>query len=142
MRPRTPSQSGSGLVGRCPGHADPAEEFREKTFLAGGVNEAAAGEGRGVQSAETASTDDEREDEGPDGAEDDGAKLHGYGGGGRDRVRGKHEDIGNVREEIGEDDEWHSRMNNTGEITVRRDKLADDIIGLVVLVAIASRGFL
>lgn len=71
--------------------------------MAGGVDEASAGESGGVQGAEAAGADADREDEGPDGAEDDGAKLHGDGGGGRDRVRGKHEDISHVGEEIGED---------------------------------------
>lgn len=90
-------------MGRGPGHTDPAEESREKPFLAGGVDEPSAGESRGVQGAEAAGADAHREDEGPDGAEDGGTKLHGDGGGGRDGVRGKDEDISHIGEEIGED---------------------------------------
>ena len=41
-----------------PGHADAAEDFGEEAFFAGGVDEAAAGEGGSVERAETASADD------------------------------------------------------------------------------------
>lgn len=72
--------------------------------MAGGVDESTAGEGRRVQSAETAGADAERENEGSDGAEDDGAELHGNSGGRGDGFSGENEDIRHIGEEIAEDD--------------------------------------
>ena len=112
------------------GHADSAEDLGKKPFLARGVDESTAGEGRGVQSAETAGADPERENKGSDGAEDDGAELHGDGGRGGDSFRGEHEDVSHVGEKIAEDDGWHGGMDDTGKITVRRDEFAHDITSL------------
>lgn len=44
-------------------HADAAEDGREETFFTGGVDEAAACEGCGVQGADAGCGDDEGEDE-------------------------------------------------------------------------------
>src|SRR5690242_2837958 len=65
-----------------------AEEAGHVAFLSCGVDQAARGEGGGVEGAEAAAGDEEGEDEGADGAEHLAAKGDGDGVGGLDHVGG------------------------------------------------------
>ena len=123
MQPKT-------RFGRSPGHANAAEDLREKPFFTRGVNEAAVSERRGIEGTKAACTDDESEDEGAHGTKDDGAKLYRYGGGGGDRGRGKDENIRNVRKEIGKNDERHGGVDDTRKIAGGREKFADNVTSL------------
>ena len=107
-----------------------AEHAGQEALLAGGVDEPAGGEGRGVEGAEAGEGDGDGEAEGAQGAEDGGAELH------RDRVRrgdgrgGEDEDVGDVGEEVGQDDERHRGVDDAGEVARGADELADDVVGL------------
>lgn len=113
------------------GHADGAEDGREETFLAGGVDEAAAREGGDVQGAEAAGRDHQGEDEGAGGADDARAEGDGDGVGGSDRFGGEDEGVGEGGEEVGENDEGHGGVDDAGEVPCWVPEFAQDEVGVV-----------
>ena len=107
-----------------------AERAGQEALLAGGVDEAARGEGRGVEGAEAGEGDGNGEGEGAEGPEDGEAELHGDRVGGGDGGGGEDEDVGHVGEEVGQDHERHRGVDDAGEVARGADELADDIKGL------------
>lgn len=95
------------------GHAHCAEHRGEIAFFSCGVDETAGCECRRVQSAETASRDDEGEDQRADGAEDAGAECYGDGVGRGDCFVREDEGVGEGCEEVGEYDEGHGRVDDS-----------------------------
>jgi len=112
------------------GHADAAEDFGEETFLAGGVDEAAGGEGCGVEGAEAGGADGEGEGEGAEGAENGVPEGDGDGGGVGDGGEGEDEEVGDVGEEVGENDEGHGGVDYAGEVPVGMEKFAGHVVCL------------
>lgn len=122
---------GGGVGGRGGGETDAAEDGGEVVFLAGDVDEAARGEGRGVDGAEAGGGDDEGEAEGANGAEDSRAELDGDGVGFFDSGQREDEEVGDVGEEVGEDYHGHGGVEDAGEVAGRGFELADDVVGVV-----------
>ncbi|KAI7506242.1 hypothetical protein KC367_g1 [Hortaea werneckii] len=89
------------------GETDGAEEGGDVVFPAGAVDEAAGGEGDGLAESDSDSV----------GAVDD--------------VGGEDEDIGEVGEEVGNDDHRQRGMNNPWKVLARSFHLADDIIRII-----------
>lgn len=108
-----------------------AQDLREEALLASGVDEAAAGEGCGVEGAEAGCADDEGEDEGAGGAEDNGAEFHGDGVVGCYRRLGQDEDVGDGGEEVACYYEGHRCMDHAGEVPVWVHKFAHHVVGVV-----------
>ena len=57
--------------------------------------------------------------------------MDGYGCGGRDGSSREDEDVCHVGKKVREDDEGHGGMNDTGEVAVRVEELAYNIVGVV-----------
>ena len=58
------------------------------------------------------------------------SERDGDGGGGGDGVKGEDEDVGDVSEEVGEDDEGHGGVDYAGEIAVRVQEFAGYVVSL------------
>jgi hypothetical protein len=112
------------------GHADAAEDGGEEAFVAGGVDEAAGGEGGGVEGAKAGGADGEGEGEGAEGAEDGVPEGDGDGGGVGDGGEGEDEEVGDIGEEVGEDDEGHGGVDDAGEVAVGVEEFARNVVCL------------
>ena len=111
--------------------ADVAEEGGDVAFSSGGVDEAAGGEGGGVEGAEAGARDGEGQQEGADGAEDGGAEGDGHGVRGVDYFVWQDEDVAEVCEEVGEDYEGEAGVDCAWEVAGRVDHFAHDVVGVV-----------
>lgn len=107
-----------------------AEEGGEIAFFSGDVNEPTAGKGRGVQGAEATCADDQGENERTNRAEDFGAELDGDGVATFYRVEREHEEVGDIGEDVREDDERHGGMNDAWQVLTWVQELADDVVRL------------
>lgn len=111
--------------------ANAPKELRNVAFLAGNVDEAAACEGRGVESTEAGGTDNEGEDQRANGAKDFGAENDGHGIGRVNSVQGKDEEVSNVGQDVAQNDEGHGCVNDPWKVSTGIAKFTNHIIGLV-----------
>ena len=117
------------------------EEGRHVALLPRGVDEAARGEGCGVEGAEAAPRDEEGEDESARGAEDLQSEGDGDGVGGLDDVGGEDEEVGYVGEDVAEDDEGEGGVDDAREVAGGVLELGGYVVDLVSRVSILCRGW-
>lgn len=127
--PRSISSSGARVC-RGAGHADSAEDFGKEAFFACSIDEATAGESGRIERTKTASSDGESEDERTDRAENNRTELYGYSCRGGDGGGGEDKDVGDIGKEVGQDNERHGGVDDTGEVAVGRDEFTDNVISL------------
>lgn len=109
-----------------------SEEGWQVAFFAGCVDQAPGCEGCCIECAEAGSRDEEGENERANGAEDLAAESHGDGVGGLDDVRGQHEEVGYVGEDVAENYEGEGGVDYAGEVAGGVFELGRYIVDLEV----------